>query len=100
MYYLFLGRKNDFDSPESLIVEYQNYFFQRGEHTDWFLLEEKEARNITSGKDNRYYSIEKSQFERILSSWGGSRYGYKNQNIHHETDNEGYGDSYFDEDEY
>lgn len=99
MYYLYLGRKGDFSSPESIIVEYEGNYFSRGNHTDWFYMEQEEVEEMTSGRDNKYYAIDKSQFEEILSSWGGSKQGYKTMNIYGLSDNEGYGDSYDEEDE-
>jgi hypothetical protein len=99
MYYLYLGRGNDFSSPESVIVEYQGNYFYRGKNTEWFEMEEEGIQKMLSGRDNRYYSIEKEQFEQLLSTWGGSRQGYKNHNTLNLTDNEGYGDSYDEEDE-
>lgn len=46
--------------------------------------------------DAGYYALEDESFLKILSSWGGSKFGYKNQNIHHEVDNRGYGEEYDD----
>ena len=98
MYYLYLGRRGDFSSPESIIIQYQDHYYYRGKHTDWFEMEENEIEKMLSGKDNKYYAIEKNQSDEILSSWGGSQQGYKNMNIHHLVDHSGYGDSYDDED--
>ena len=99
MYYLYLGRHGSFDSPESIIVEFEGNYFYRGIHTDWFMMEEEEVSRMTSGHDNKYYSIEKEEYEAILNNWGGSKHGYKSMNIHGEDDNEGYGDSYDEEDD-
>ncbi len=94
MYYLYLGRNGDFSSPKSIIIDYQDHYFYREENTDWFEMEESETRKMLSGSDNKYFSIEKEQFEAILSLWGGSRCGYQSMNIDNLTDNEGYGDEY------
>ena len=99
MYYIFLGRKNDFSSPEKIIVEYDNHYFYREKHTDWFFLEEEEKEIILNGDNNKYCLIDESQFDNILSLWGGSKTGYKNMNVNHDFDNLGYGDSYDEDDE-
>ena len=94
MYYLYLGRRDDFASPEKIIIDYQNHYFYREKNTDWSEMEANEIETMLSGRDNKYFSVEKNQFESILSSWGGSKTGYKNMNIDNLTDNEGYGDEY------
>lgn len=99
MYYLYLGRQGSFQSPESIIVEFEGNYFYRGIHTDWFMMDEEEVNKMTSGRDNKYYAIEKEEFDSILNSWGGSKHGYKSMNIHGEYDHEGYGDSYDEEDD-
>lgn len=98
MYYLYL-RYGSFDNPDRLIVEYQGNYYFRGKNTDWMELEDEEKDSLLSGRSNRYYAIEDSQFEKILDSWKGSRTGYKSFNTRHLYDHEGYADSYGDEDE-
>lgn len=87
----------DFSSPEKLIIQYENHWFERKKTTDWIEMDQKDVDSLLSGKDNRYYGIEKNQFDEILSSWGGSRFGYKNIDLTGESDNSGYGDSYDDD---
>lgn len=94
IYYIYLGKKNDFSSPEQLIVFHDETYFYRQEHTDWFVMDETQIQNMNKGLDNKYYCIEEKDFNKILSSWGGSKQGYKSMNINSLTDNEGYGDEY------
>ncbi len=97
MYYLYLGKKNDFQNPEKIIIEYEGQYFFRESHTEWSEMKKEDITIMLEGSDNRYYSIEKDQFEKILDKFGGSRYGYKSKNIHNLTDNLGYGESYDEE---
>ena len=94
MNYIYLG-KGDFKNPEKAIVEYQGNYFCRRKNTDWDILDEKDLSSLMNG-DAGYYALEDESFLKILSSWGGSKFGYKNQNIHHEVDNRGYGEEYDD----
>ena len=96
MYYIYLGKRGDFSSPEKLIIQYENNWFYRKKTTDWELMEEEEILSLKSGNDENYYAIEKDQFNSILSSWGGSRFAYKNLNLTGEEDDSGYGDEYDD----
>ena len=96
MYYIYLGKRGDFSSPEKLIIQYENNWFYRKKTTDWELMEEEEILSFKSGNDENYYAIEKDQFNSILSSWGGSRFGYKNLDLTGEEDDSGYGDEYDD----
>lgn len=88
MYYLYLGRHGDFSSPEKLIIEYHEHYYYRAKHSLWFEMEEREINEMISGRNNKYYSIEKDQFEDILSSWGGSRHGYQTMNVDNIVDEE------------
>lgn len=92
MYYLYLGKTNDFSSPEKLIINYDNNWFYRKKQTDWERLSDKEISSLLSGSDNSYYAIEKNQFQEILSSWGGSRYGYINFDLGNCVNDINYGD--------
>lgn len=94
MNYIYIG-KGDFSNPEELIVEEDGYYFIRHRRTDWDILDDLEKEDILNGKDG-YYSIEDSKKDEILSSWGGSKNGYRNLNIHHKSDNHGYGEEYDD----
>lgn len=96
MYYIYLGKRGDFSSPEKLIIQYENNWFYRKKTTDWELMEEEEILSLKSGNDENYYAIEKDQFNSILSSWGGSRFGYKSLDLTGEEDDSGYGDEYDD----
>lgn len=96
MYYLYLKYGN-FKNPDRLIVEYHNNYYYREKHTDWMELEDDEKESLLSGRSNRYYAMEESQFDEILDLWKGSRTGYKSFNTRHLSDHEGYGDSYDEE---
>lgn len=88
MYYFYLGKKGDFSSPEKLIIEYQNHWYERKKTTDWKEMEEEDQTKLLNGSDVLYYGIEKEDFDNILSSWGGSRFGYKNIDSDHLHDGE------------
>ncbi len=81
MYYIHLGKNGDFSSPEKLIIQYQEKWYYRKKTTDWEEMDEIDIRALLSGNDINYYAIEKSQFDSILSLWGGSRFGYKNMDL-------------------
>ncbi len=94
MNYIYIG-KGDFSDPEEIIVEDNGNYFIRHRTTDWDILDYEEKEKILNGNDG-YYAIDDSQRDEILFRWGGSKNGYRNLNIHHETDNHKYGDEYED----
>lgn len=93
MYYIYIGRNHNLKYPDKLIVEYEDNYFERNERTDWEVLDTNLKEKLLSGDDS-FYAIEEDQFNSIISSWGGSKSGYKNLNIKHLYDNHGYGDEY------
>ncbi len=96
MHYIYLGRKGDFSSPERLIIQYEGKWYFRKMTTDWEEMDEKDISSLLSGRDNNYYAIENSQFDTILSSWGGSRFGYKNIDLDNAEYDPEYGKDYDD----
>lgn len=94
MYYIYLNSRLEINHPKYLIIFYDGTYFQRSIHSDWYLMDEQDISELLSGSNLHYYSIEKEQFEQILDSWGGSRYGYRTLNKYDLHNNEGYGNSY------
>lgn len=86
MYYLFLGPNQDYQNPEMLVVFYQGNYFVRKKRTDWDLLDEEDIEKIINGTDHSCFSIEEDEFNRIIDSWNGDRFGYKNMNFGAEYD--------------
>lgn len=94
MYYIHLGKNGDFSSPEKLIVQHQGKWYFRKKTTDWEEMENIDINSLLLGKDINYYAIEKSQFDSILSLWGGSRFGYKNMDLSNADYDTDYGKDY------
>ncbi len=94
MHYIYLGKNGDFSSPDKLIIQYNEKWFYRKRTTDWEEMEENDIHSLLSGNDENYYSIEKSQFDSILSLWGGSRFGYKNIDLRDAEEDTEYGRDY------
>lgn len=82
MYYIYLKQSDKSGNPDKIIVFYDGNYFERQRRTDWDLMNDRERLALENGSDKHYYSIDESQFHDILRRWGGSRYGYRNQNLH------------------
>ena len=94
MNYIFLGRNGDFHNPESVIVSEGGKYYKRRENTDWEFLEDIEIQKIELGTDNRYYEIDDASLDQIISSWSGSRYGYRNIETEDVENDIRYGEEY------
>jgi hypothetical protein len=94
MYYIYLKHQSDSLNPDKIVVLYEGNYYERQKRTDWSRMDERDRTTLENGSDEHYFSVEQEQFDAIIKRWGGSRYGYRNQEIDGELDNEGYGDSY------